>query len=123
MRSNTNELRKRLKTILKDVCTTYYQEGAAVRKYPYIVFDLSEINTSAGKTLYKVEVNCISQNNTEAEQLSDLIQDIFDEYSYLDDKMAFYTYKGTRNTVYEENKSIKRRRLLFELHYYSREDE
>lgn len=123
MKSNTNELRKRIKSVLENYAKSYYQEAPSKHKYPYIVFELSEISTIIGKTVHKLEINCISTNNVEVENIADKVQDVLDEYNFSNDKISFYTYRGPRNTVYEEDKSIKRRRLVFELFFYSKEEQ
>lgn len=123
MKSNTNELRTQLKSILRESCAnTCYQETKSPKEYPYVIFDLSEIQQSCGRTQYKLEVNCVCKNNADAESLADNIQDTLDQYSYMNKKIAFYIYRNQRNTVYEEDKTIKRRRLIFELYFYSREE-
>lgn len=123
MKSNTNELRKQLKTIFNEISNNVsYEQAPTPLNYPYTIFELSEITSEDGKTLYKLEVNCIDRDNVNrVEQIADDIQDRLDHLSFINEKISFEVYRGQRNKVDEEDKRIKRRLLTFELHFYSKE--
>jgi len=123
MKSNTNALKDCIASLLKEVCENVYFEKSFEKLYPYIVYELSETQSEAGRTQYKFEVNCIDKGTaTAVDEIADRVQDMFNEGSYQNEKVSFYSYKSQRQTVYEEDKSIRRRRLIFELYFYSKEE-
>lgn len=116
--SKTIELKKALNTLLKTVATrVFYEEAAAIKVYPYVVFELSEIGYDAGKTLYQLEVNALDygSDTTTVETLADDIQELLNKYYYINTNIQFSIYKGIKGSVKESEKEIIRRRLLFEV--------
>ena len=123
MKSNTNALKEYITSLLKTACAHVHFEKCSEKSYPYIVYELSETGHEAGRTQYKFEVNCIDKGTaTAVDDIADCIQDMFDEGSYDNEKISFYTYRNLRQTVDEEDKNIRRRRLIFELYFYSKEE-
>lgn len=124
MKNNTSELKKQLSYFLKQKCDKTFFEEAENTPYPYIVFEFQELGEESGKTKYRLEINCVDKgvSTKPVEDLADSIQDLFDHFSYENEKISFYMYRGQRNTVREEDKKIKRRRLTFELNLYSKEE-
>lgn len=115
------ELRKQIQGILKTICNNVYYENGA-QFYPYVVFEISELAYEAGKHSCQLEINVINkgEDTTVVEQIADDIEGMLDSYSYNDTLLQFRTFKGSRKIVREEDKQIKRRRLLFELYYYTK---
>lgn len=127
MKSNTNELRKQLNFIFQTICKNVFYASARQKprqkpQYPYLVFELSELLYDSGCTKYKLEVNCVSKNTEEVEDMADFMQDLINNYNFINEKIAFDTYRISRQKAYEEDKTIQRRRLIFELKAYSREE-
>lgn len=123
MKSNTNAIRKQIRNVILNFCSNVnYRKIPQPASYPYTTFLLQELQTEYGKTQCRLEINCVSKNAEEVEQLADNIQDKLDGYSYLDDKTSFEVYRLQRDIIEEEDKDIERRRLTFELNYYKRED-
>lgn len=123
MKSSTNELKKQIAAQLKSICKNTFFERAEKKEHPYLVFELNELQCESGRVQYKFEVNCIGKGESyEVDTIADRTQDLFDDFSYQNDKISFYTYRGQRQTVYEEDKNIRRRKLTFELNFYSKEE-
>lgn len=123
MKSNTNALKEYIALLLKNACENVYFEKSFEKSYPYIVYELSETQSEAGRTQYKLELNCIDKGTaTTVDEIADCVQDMFNEGSYQNEKVSFYSYRSQRQTVYEEDKSIRRRRLIVELYSYSKEE-
>lgn len=123
MKSNTNAIRKQVRNGLLKFCSNVnYRKIPQPVTHPYTTFILKELQTTDGRTQCRLEINCVSRNAEEVERLADNIQDEFDGYSYLDEKTAFEIYRLQRDPVEEEDKDIERRRLIFELNYYKREE-
>lgn len=111
-----------LKTLNNNV---YYEKADDEGLFPHVVFSLSKVK-SFNRSDFILEVNVWdnmekSENGTiRLEDLTDDIEDLFDEYSFIDDQMQFRTYKSTRNNVEDTNKNLRRRRLTFTLLLYGR---
>lgn len=117
--SKTTDLRSALQGELKKVHTNVYYENVPDKAtYPYIVYELEQIGEQ-----YQLEINVYDKGSSTVaiETLADEIAAYFLRYIYKDDKQIFTTYINVRNNVQEENKTIKRRRLLFDLNYLWKE--
>lgn len=123
MRINTNALRKSIKTKLDASCEAVYLGTKAERSYPYAEYELQALRTVDERTQYKLEVNVYSKASAQAEEKADLIEMGFDHQSYMDTQIAFYSYRGDRRTFLDEDKSVHRVRMTFELYAYMREEE
>lgn len=119
--SKTLELRKALLSEIKKTHSNcYYElvpEGAT---FPYIVFELENVGEQ-----YQVELNVYDKNTStiQIETLADTLEKYFYRYIYRDDVQVFAMYLNTRNNVQEEDKAIKRRRLLFDLKHFGKDVE
>lgn len=114
-------LRTELQRVLKTLTTNVYYEGNQDSNiYPRIVFELNEVSSEYGMTLYQLEINVFdygtSTKNTE--NLADTIQSELHKYYFINNEIQFTAYKGLRQSVIEDDKQIIRRRLLFELHLH-----
>jgi hypothetical protein len=114
-------LRVELQRLFKTLTTNVYYEGnqdPAV--YPRLVFENSEVSYSDGKTLYQLEVNIIDYGTSTrvVEDLADTVQSTLNNYYFINSEIQFVVYKGLRQKVEEDDKSIIRRRLLFEIHLH-----
>ena len=126
LKTNTLELRKQIKLMLSTVCdNVYFEQNNMPNLYPYIVFSLTQIAEDCGRKDYQLEVNIVDlgKSTERVELFADKLQDIFNGYLFSNDKISFVTYIGQRNTIIEQNKEIKRRRLTFDLGIYSKEVE
>lgn len=116
--SKTIALRTELQKILKNVTANVeYEEANDSTPYPYVVYELTEVMHDYGKTLFELEINVfdygmISRN---VDALADSIQDTLHKYYFINEEIQFTSYKDNRNIVQEEDKQIRRRRLLFEI--------
>lgn len=124
MKNNTNELKKQLQSILKGICTSvYYEIVRENKKYPYLIYEIKQLSYEAGCSSYEIEINCVDKNESTAlvDEVADQVQNLLEGYEFANDKISFYTYTASRQTVYEEDKNLKRRRLTVELRLYSKE--
>ncbi len=125
MKSNTNELRKQLNAILKNIDNTakvYYHNTPQPAPKPYIVFDVQTLGYEEGKTSCTLEVNCVAATQAEVQNLADKVQDTFESKILNANKLLFYSFRGARRSVDEEDKLIERIRLMIDLYVYSREE-
>lgn len=119
--SKTIALRTELQEILKNVTANVeYEEANDSTPYPYVVYELTEVMHDYGKTLFELEVNVMdySPKSRVVDALADNIQDALHKKYYIRKGIQFVSYKDRRNIVREEDKQVKRRRLLFEVHLH-----
>ena len=124
MKRNTKELRRVVTALLSSVAPSVSFSDTTQESYPHTVFDLSQVLYDSGRMLYTLEVNIVyyGDDSTLADDTADRVQELFDGGNYNGDKISFYTRINTRNNVIEADKSVIRRRLLFELNLYSKEE-
>jgi len=116
--TKTNELKKALVVLLKEVLNNVYFETAEDDAlYPYLVYDLKELFNEDGKTVYELECNLIdnSKSKTSVDELADLLQKNLHNYYFINQYIQFTIYKLNKYTIKEKNKKITRRRLTFEI--------
>ena len=119
--SRTEDLKKfitrELKTICQSVC---YQSANDGTPFPYMVYDLSHRKQEVGY-LYFLEINVwdksISTKTVEA--LADRLEELLDDTIFDEDTFTAIIDLNTRNPVEDRDKSLKRRRLLFDLSYFN----
>lgn len=121
MKSNTNELRKAVKSIIDEFIPAYYLYASEPDKFPYATFETRELQNLDGRTQVRLEVNIFTKEATTAESVADSIQDAFDHASYENEKISFYSYRDQRLRIVEDDKTIHRIRLTIELYLYSKE--
>lgn len=122
MISNTNELRKEITTLLKTVTTNVYYHNITNATKPYIVFTLKELATNSGRTSSQLEVNIVDKTPAGVNTLADRVQDLFDGKIDIGNKYAFYSFRGQRQIIDEEDKNIERIRLMIDFYSYEREE-
>lgn len=116
--SKTQALKTELQRIFKTItANVYHEETRNKSTYPYLVYELSELTYSYGKTTLQLEVNVIGygEDSSEVENISDTVQTTLNRYFFINNEIEFTVYKGSRNTIKETDKSVIRRRILFEV--------
>ena len=75
--------------------------------------------------MLQLEVNILDYGTKTrvVDTLSDTLQDKLNKYYFINDKIQFATYKRNRNTVQEEDKKVRRRRMLFEIQLHELREE
>lgn len=123
MKSNTNELRKELTALLKTVTSNVFYRTIKNPTKPYIVFVAKDLGTTDGRTSVQLEVNIVAETAAMVNTLADSVQDLFDgKVDQASQKVMFYAFRGTRQSIDEEDKSIERIRLMIDLYVYSKEE-
>ena len=114
------DLRKELETILD----AFYEDAKPDTPYPYRVFSLRRISENDGMQLYNLEINVWDQHPyySRAENIMDAIEAELHRCNSLSGTGLVRFFKGQRQTVPDQDKTIKRVREQFELHVYERED-
>lgn len=118
--SKTIELRKVLKLEIEKVhATVYYADEVPTdAAYPYVVFELENISENYQLEIFVYDKGKSTRN---VETIADNIDKYFFEYIYRSESQVFLTYKNVRNSPGDSDKSIKARRILFDITYYGKE--
>lgn len=123
MSNKTEALREAITTALEALCPrVYYAQALSSTERPYLVYTLEQIDQSDDRKTLELEVNVMDygQDTTTAEALADAVMSAFDRRYYIDDQIQFSSYPTRRQPVTEEDRSVIRRRLLIEIHFYER---
>lgn len=115
--NRTNELKKSLISILKQVHDkAYYKKAPITADYPYITYYLKHTK-EYNQYNYFWEVHVWTRDVKLAEQLADSIEE-FDKYTYKNEYHCFDIDLNSRNSVEDEDKEIQHIVLLFNLIYF-----
>lgn len=127
MKTNTNKLRKELKSILTNALTgvtdkIYYLDFPKPPAYPYVVFELREVLVVDGRTSYQLEIDVVSKDAQTTISMADKVGDTLDHDAVMTNDLFFHAYRMRRYAVVEEDKNIQRVHLQMDLFYYTKED-
>ena len=123
--SKTMPLRTVIKTLLDPFCPDVaYGDASDGNKYPRVAFELRELGNDYKRVLIDLEVNVIDRGFSEAwvENTADAVQSALDKHYHIDGDIQFTCYAGKRIPVREDDKTIKRRQLSFEIHLHGRSE-
>jgi len=125
MKSNTNEIRRQISSLIRDAADVqpFYINRPSNVAYPYILYEYKEINSVDGQTSGTLEVDIVTKDKKTVNDMADQIQDAFDHNVVNTDKLMFHSYRARRYPVVEEDKSIQRIHLQMDMYVYSKEEE
>lgn len=121
--ANNTAARTAIKTqLLACADRVYFDHANPKAEFPYVVYNVEELDVNSGLTLCELEVNVMDYGEETAvcEALADTIQSALHFYHYLDAEIGFSLYRERRQPIQEEDKKIIRRRLTFEMRLYER---
>lgn len=121
--SKTDALRTVITDKLRHLCPrVYYGQAKSKTERPYIVYTLEQIDQADDLHTMELEANVMDygRDTAPAEALADAVMASFDRLCYIDDAIQFSAYPTRRQPVTEEDRSVIRRRLLIEIHFYER---
>lgn len=121
--SKTGALRAAVVEIIgRSAPFVYYGQAGPGHPKQYAVYELEEISSIDDQTTVQLEINCMDYGTDTAacEKMADEIQAALNHAVVLNDGIMFRSYIERRQPVYEEDRKIIRRRLLFTLYLYER---
>lgn len=124
--SKTLELRRQLQIIFKTVTDNiHYELAPETSPYPYLVYELSELTYSYGKVVLQLEINILDYgtSTTIVETMSDTLQNTLNKLYFINNEIQFTIYSLNKNTIQEDDKKIRRRRLTFEIQLHELKEE
>ena len=115
---------KRIRLILKEIIQSIHKNASYgwisdKVKYPYVTYEY-EMRYSGNKGIGTLEINVwdLSESTEQVEDIADNLENGLNELIYNDEHTILKFYTNSRLAVLDDNKDIKRRRLLFEMQYY-----
>lgn len=100
----------------------FYERADKDAKYPYFVFECRRLSENSGIEQYVLEINGWDQHPTSSriEAKMDELEKAVHTLKNNDKDRTIIIYKGQKNPVDDEDKSIKRCREQFEMHVCER---
>lgn len=113
------ELRDSVKRLLQG-CTSagiYYQRAEKDAAFPYVVFEIRRLGESDGIERCVLELNAWNQDMTASaiEDIMDQIEEGIHRNLQTEENRTYIIYRGPRQPVDDEDKSIRRIREQFEM--------
>ena len=120
--SKTIELRKLIVKLLKEVNKSVFYENASDKaKYPYIVYNLDNINTvnyPRNDIILTIDVWDRSNSTVTVETLTDNIEDVLNMLNKPSKNLFPTFYLEDRMSIDDEDPLIRRRQLKFKIESY-----
>lgn len=122
--SRTNDLRKLMMTMLKEVCNSVYCENADKDEiYPHIVYTISNINLGdlvRNDYIADIDIWDRSESLLQIEELKDKVEDMFRNKNMPCDTILPTFYLVDSIKVNDEDKMIRHRRIRVQIQNYER---
>lgn len=115
--NNTDNLKKFVRGKLLEVCERVFFEFATdTSLFPYIVFSMDKARNEFINS-YQLELNIWDKNASSktVEELADELELLLDATAWRNENFTCTLDLNTRNIVDDTDKSLRRRRLLFDL--------
>lgn len=116
----TEDLKTFIVRELKKACPNVaYQKATDKTPFPYIIFDFEDKKQELGHMVF-IELNIYdkSRSTKDIETIADNIESILDDTFFNEQSFSISIDLNTRNNVEETDKSIQRRRMLFDSEVY-----
>ena len=120
----TNDLKLLVQTKLKTVTTKVYHEVADENAvYPHIVFNFRRIDLGdLSRQDYVLEVNVWDKGNStqQVDNLADSVEKLLQAENLPQDHVLPTFYLIDRQSIWDEDKTIRHRRIQFQVQNYER---
>ena len=108
----------------KSMSRVHFQGALDTTPFPYIVYDLPQSYLADDQETFNLDVDVWDKpsdgNTTELETLCSSIWKVLNRYYHIDDDIQFTIYRASRHTVDDDDRTIKRRLLTFNIKYHDR---
>lgn len=112
-------IRKKLKTEISQVVDNYFLTAHNKAKYPYAVLDIKETDDQNYIPYYlEIEVWDKGDNTTTLETICDDLKSLLDRKRVVEDNYAYIIWFSGCITNIDDDKTIKRRVSIFDIHLY-----
>lgn len=102
----------------------YFQKSPNSILFPYVIYDFPNSFMEEDQEIYNLDVDIWDNKDdtTELETIASTIWKALHRYRHLDDDIQFSIYRENRlPPLDEDEKHIKRRKLIFQVRYFDRE--
>lgn len=112
-------MRKQLKKEIKPIVSNYFLNSHNKAEYPYAVLDIKEVDNEVfTQYLLEIEVWDKKEDTTELETICDDLKILLDGKNVIQDNYAYVIWFSSCLTDKEEDRTIKKRVLSFEIHLF-----
>lgn len=113
-------IREQIYNEVNKIVESYFMVAHNNSKFPYAVIDLKELDDES-LTRYSLEIEVFSkkEDTTYIEETCDKLKEALNQKRVIKDGYAYVIWFDTCLTDKEEDKTIKKRVLSFEIHLFS----
>ena len=113
-------IRQQIYNEVNKIVESYFMVAHNTSNFPYATIDVKEIDDEA-LTRYSLELEVFSkkEDTTELEEICDKLKKTLNQKRVVADGYAYVIWFDTCLTDKEEDKTIKKRVLSFEIHLFS----
>lgn len=113
-------IRQQIYKEINPIVESYFMNAHNKSNFPYATIDVKEIDDEA-YTRYSLEIEVFSkkEDTTELEKICDSLKETLNKKRVIVDGYAYVIWFDTCLTDKEEDKTIKKRVLSFEIHLFS----
>lgn len=113
-------MRQQLKKEVTPIVSNYFLNSYNKAKYPYAVLDIKEVdNEVLTQYLLEIEVWDKKEDTTELETICDDLKSLLNGKNVMQDNYAYVIWFSSCLTDKEEDRTIKKRVLSFEIHLFN----
>lgn len=102
----------------------YFQKAPNNIAFPYVIYDFPNSFMDGDQEVFNLDIDIWDNKDdtTELEQMASSIWKGLNRYRHLDEDIQFSIYRENRlPPLDEDEKNIKRRKLIFQVRYFDRE--
>lgn len=110
---------------LEEISKVFNDRALRDAEYPYIVLNSSKGNTTNYPRVdieLEIDIWDKQSNFSSVNKIADVIQNALDRQSFTDDHIVGTYYLNTRNNMDDEDKTLKRNHMTFDVEIYFKEE-
>ena len=117
-------LRKQIYSVLKSYHgDVFFQQAPTGEDFPYVIYDFPNSFMNEEQEVFTMDVD-VWDNQDDTSELETIASNVWialNKYRYIDKDMQFSIYRDNRlPPLDEDEKNIKRRKLVFSVRYFDR---
>ena len=113
-------MREQLKKEIDPIVQNFFYNTFNKAKYPYAVLDIKELDNEAlTQYLLEIEIWDKSEDTTQLETICDDLKSYLDKKKVVKDNYAYVIWFSSCLTDKEDDRTIKKRVLSFEIHLFN----
>lgn len=120
--SKTNALRKIIQSNISAIVSSYYRSADDDANYPYAVYDFENIDLgdiSRDDLILVIDVWGKGNDTSEVEEIADQLEAKFNAANLPNEEVLPTFYRISRKPVDDEDKTLIRRKLKFQVQNYA----